>query len=454
MIDEEILSCLGERYPRARSAYYSKIAEWESWWRGHNRSFHEYFENAAGGGMMRRELYRMNMAKKICEDWAAVILNDRTRICLSDPAAEELVLRVLSETGFISEACRLVEKAFALGTGAAILRLRGELDGEGNLSPSDGISFEFVDASHIIPLSVRGGEIVEAAFVSESIERGQDTVYLETHTLEDDGYVIRNEFFRREDGRLVRISGHGAADCVRTGSRVPLFSILTPNIQNNIDEYCGLGISVFADAIDCLKGVDLAFNNFCRDIKLGGKKVFINQSLINRDDMGNVFTPDDVAQQLFVTIGDGDFAENPMITEHNPALRCAENAEAVQSQLSYLSFRCGLGTHHYTFTETMGRSRLTATQYMGERQDMRQNATKHQKNARRFLIGVVRAILYVSNAAFGIPVDANAKITVSFDDTYFTDTESLRARDISELEAGIITAEEYRRKWIDGGENA
>jgi A118 family predicted phage portal protein len=245
----------------------------------------------------------------------------------------------------------------------------------------------------------------------------------------------------------------GCADVIRTGSSVPLFSILTPNIQNSIDPVSGLGMSVFADAIDCLKGVDLAFNNFCRDIKLGGKKVFINQSLINRDDSGNVFTPDDVAQQLFVTIGDGDFAENPMITEHNPALRCAENAEAVQSQLSYLSFRCGLGTHHYTFSENMGRSKLTATQYMGERQDMRQNAAKHQKNAKKFLCGVVRALLFVGSDVLGADIDKNASISVGFDDTYFADTDSIRRRDLEELEAGVITAEEYRRKWIDGGEN-
>ena len=41
----------------------------------------------------------------------------------------------------------------------------------------------------------------------------------------------------------------------------------------------GLGCSVYAHAIDSLKGVDLAFNNFCRDFKLGGKKVFYNRDL-------------------------------------------------------------------------------------------------------------------------------------------------------------------------------
>ena len=70
-----------------------------------------------------------------------------------------------------------------------------------------------------------------------------------------------------------------------------------------------------------------------------------------------------------------------------------------------------------------------------------------------FLTGVIRALLFAASEVFGLDVDRGAAISVHFDDTYFTDTESVRARDLRELEAGVLTAEEYRRKWIDGGEN-
>lgn len=459
MIGEEIREILSARYGddfSMNSSYYGIIAEWESWWRGHNRSFHEFYENAAGGRIIRRELYRMNMAKKICEDWAALLLNDRTVIRVDDEVGAMFVGKVFRETDFMTQANRLVEKAFAVGTGAVILRLGGLTAAEdGTLSVKAGegsVSFEWVDAAHILPLSVQNGIITEAAFVSEGIRRGEEYVYLEIHELEEDGYVIRNEIYIRENGELVRKAVEGEESCacaeIHTGSRTPLFSILSPNIQNNFDDGNGLGVSVFADAIDCLKGVDLAFNNFCRDIKLGGKKVFLNQSLISRDDQGNILTPDDVAQQLFVPLGDSDFSDHPMIVEHNPELRTTENSEAVQSQLNYLSFRCGLGTHHYTFTGVDGRTRLTATQYMGERQDMRQNAVKHQKKVEAFLRGAVRALLWAAETVFCLDIDRNAEIAVTFDDSYFTDSESQRSRDLAELEAGVRTAEEYRRKWL------
>ncbi len=450
-MDNEILAYLGERAGGVSSAIYAHIREWESWWRGKNKAFHEYLENTASGRPVRRELYRMNMAKKICEDWAAVLLNDHTSMWIDDDVGDAFVKRVFAESGFMRQANRLIEKAFATGTGAAILRLSDceVTDGAMTAGAETKLSFEFVDAAHIIPLSVQNGEITEAAFISERIQRGKEYVYLEMHVIEDGGYCIRNTFFDREDGKLTERAGGRYAGIIKTKSAAPLFSIITPNIVNNVDEGSGMGVSVFADALDCLRGVDLAFNNFCRDIKLGGKKVFINQSLINRDDRGNIYTPDDVAQQLFVTIGDGDIAEHPMITEHNPELRTTDNAAAVQSQLDYLSFRCGLGTHHYAFGSTDEYTRLTATQYIGERQDMLQNAVKHQKNVEAFLRGTIRALLWCAESVYHLPVKADAGISIVFDDTYFTDTESQRSRDLRELQAGVLTVEEYRKKWIE-----
>lgn len=452
MINEEILSLVRQRCGAdcANISYYAKIQEWESWWRGHDRSFHEFIENGAGGAPIRRQLYRMNMAKKVCEDWASLLINESVKVSAADAVGNEFISRVLKESGFADDANRLIEKAFAVGTGAVILRISGDEDDGGALIPETcRLSFEWVGAAHIIPISVRNGKITEAAFVSEGMLRGNEYVYLETHTLSPDGYVIYNDFFIRKDGSLIPSKADGLCPGeIHTMSAVPLFSVLTPNIQNNVDDSVGMGVSIYADAIDCLKGVDLAFNNFCRDIKLGGKKVFINQTLVTRDEYGNVFTPDDVAQQLFVTLGDTDFSDKTMITEHNPELRAAENAQAVQCQLNYLSFRCGLGTHHYVFDLADSRAKLTATQYMGERQDMRQNIAKHQKNVSLFIKDVVRALLWYAADVLGLEANKDAEISVIFDDSYFADSESQRARDLEELKAGIITIEEYRNKWI------
>lgn len=453
----EILDLIGQQYGcTAGTGIYRMIDIWQSWWQGKEHSFHEYWENASFGRPVKREMYRLHMAKKVCEDWASLLLNDKTYIQLADPTGEKWLHVLLSQTDFWRRCNHLVEKAFALGSGACLLRVRGLPVGCNNLTDAAELpltlSFDFVDAAHILPISVEEGRITEAAFISEIRSRGEKILYVEIHTKEDDGYVIRNRYFtENQSGTLTETKlPNMPSGEIRTGCPYPFFSILTPNIHNAVDEGCGLGQSIFADAIDCLKGVDLAFNNFCRDLKLGGKKVFINQSLVNRDNEGNLYTPDDVAQQLFVTIGDGDLADAPMITEHNPSLRSEENRDALQSQLDYLSFRCGLGTRHYLFSGVQGKAQLTATQYMGERQDMRQNLSKHQQNVTAFLFGIMKPVLWLGEYILHLPLDSMSNLTVRYDDRYFVDTESERNRDLREVEAGLMTSEEFKRKWHNG----
>lgn len=456
-MDNEILEYLSSHCGiTPHGAMYGKIAEWDAWRRGFYKPFHSFTEGRVGGAPVTRELYRLNMAQKLCEDWASLLFGEKTYIHTDDEKSALWLSGRDGEHGFIGDcslitsSCALAERAFALGTGAALLRIDNAHVENGELLPSSvsRLRLDFADARCIVPISVDGNRVTEAAFVSETTERGKDTVYIELHRLEDDGYVITNEWFERRDGALeILPQKSGVPHVIHTHSHVPFFSLLTPAAANCIDERCGLGMSVYAQATDCLKGVDLAFNNFCRDLKLGGKKVFINRSLVVRDEAGNTFTPDDVAQQLFMTVGDSELAEETMISEHNPSLRSAENADAVQHQLDYLSFRCGLGTRHYLFSGVQGKAQLTATQYTGERQDLIQNTARHRRCAERYLCGVAKAALYVARYVLGEDVDENASLRVSFDDSYFIDSETERERDREEVAAGLMLPHEFRMKW-------
>jgi len=470
---EELHAWLQEHYGCAAGMEnYRKIQHWADWWRGEVDGFHEYMENAAYGSPVHRRMYGLHMAKKICEDWAALLLNDKTMLQVQ-PEVQKWLHRVLTENGFWRRSNYLVEKSFALGTGACLLRVNGISPALWKEAPSalqedrdfsslpalvhgytvhgDPVRFwfDFVDASQIIPISVEGGEITEAAFLSDMVLRGKTYQYMEIHIREKDGYVIRNHYFRLDKGRLLEehLPDMPPSE-IRTGCPYPFFAILRPNIQNTAPDAGGLGQSVYADALDCLRGIDLAFNNFCRDLRLGGKKVFVNQSLLRRDESGNLYTPDDVAQQLFMLVGDSDLADQPLIEEHNPSLRTEENREAVQAQLDYLSFRCGLGTRHYMFTGVQGRAQLTATQYMGEKQDMRQSLAKHQQNVTAYLEAVTKPLLWVASHLLSLPVNCH-EVKILYDDSYFMDAETERSRDLREVEAGLMPPEDFRRRWYD-----
>jgi A118 family predicted phage portal protein len=450
---EQIIEYLNKEYGYdVSSSYYSYIREWDKWWRGYYKPFH-HFTEVAGTKKIERDMYTLKMGKKVCEDWASILLNEKTEIVIKDKSSNDFIQGtdqtggVFGENKFWMKANALVEKAFYSGTGAIVLRMNGMVIKDDLVlkDPETQIVFEYLPALNIIPLTVQQGRIIDVAFVSEVLVKGKKYFYLEKHIKEPTGYQITNEYLKDEEGVLKKVElPEGIIESYNTGTDIPLFAIITPNIVNNIDDSTGLGISVYADAIDCLKGVDLAFNNFCRDFKLGGKKVFINDSLIQRDENGVVVTPDDVAQQLFVQVGDSDLDEQKLIQEFNPTLRVDENKNGIQGQLDYLSFKCGLGTKHYQFNAG---SVVTATQYMGDKQELIQNASKHYIIVEQALQDIVRAVLWCGKEILGQPVNPDTQVTVTFDDSYIIDKESERLRDQAEVRDGLMQKWEYRVKW-------
>lgn len=213
----------------------------------------------------------------------------------------------------------------------------------------------------------------------------------------------------------------------------------------------GMGASVFACAEDNLRGVDLAYNNFCRDLYLGGKKVFMNQSLVAEDKFGNRVAPDDVAQQLFMTVGDGDLSAEAMIVEHNPALRTEENCAALQAQLDYLSFKVGFGARHYRFS---GDRVVTATQYAGERQEMFRWAAKHYLHMEHFLGALAAMGRAFCVTLRGMALPPLGAVHVDFDDSFFVDPAAERARDLAEVQAGLMAPWEFRVRYYGESEAA
>lgn len=438
------------------SDYYTNVEVWRNWWKGFYQPFHE-FNEVNGDRSIKRKLYTLKMAKKVSEDWASILLNEKTQIVIDDKVSSEFVQGkddvqgtggVLGYNSFWQQGNELVEKAFYSGTGAFILKLSGMmLQGESIVKDANTkIHIDYLTALNIIPLTIRNNRIIEVAFVSEVLEKGKKFIYLEIHELTDTGYRITNQYFKYENEQLQEQPlPAGIAPVIYTGSDIALFSIIKPNISNTFDKSNGLGMSIYAHAIDNLMGVDLAFNNLCRDFKLGGKKVFYNETLIKRDSEGRSITPDDVMQQLFMQVGDGNIdKEKELIQEFNPTLRVQENKDGIQAQLDYLSFKCGLGTKHYQFNQG---SIVTATQYTGDKQELIQNASKHYIVVEKALQDLVKAILWAGKEILGQPVNPDAKVAINFDDSYIIDKESERLRDQQEIRDGIMQKYEYRMKW-------
>lgn len=72
------------------SDYYTNIETWRNWWRGFDKSFHEYRE-LQGDRFVERKLFTLKMAKKVCEDWASILLNEKTEIVIDDEPSSKFL---------------------------------------------------------------------------------------------------------------------------------------------------------------------------------------------------------------------------------------------------------------------------------------------------------------------------------------------------------------------------
>ena len=158
--------------------------------------------------------------------------------------------------------------------------------------------------------------------------------------------------------------------------------------------------------------------------------------------------PDDVMKQQWTVYGDNQISnikENPVVTEYNPDLRVTEDKEGIQFALNMLSFKAGLGTKYYEFN---GTAVVTATQYVGDRQDLVSNANKHRKRVDEFVSGIGKAILLLGRVLFKEGVTEDCLVTITDKDGFMVDTETAKNEFRKDIAQGIRKPWEYRVKFL------
>ena len=115
------------------AAYYGSIETWRQWWKGNVPDIHDIKESGPDGNIFSRRMASLRMPKHICEDWANLLLNDKTTFQIGDAKSAAYLLGcgeqqtggLLRELHFWRNANALVEQAYWSGTGAFILSVEG-----------------------------------------------------------------------------------------------------------------------------------------------------------------------------------------------------------------------------------------------------------------------------------------------------------------------------------------
>lgn len=436
------------------SNYYTNIGEWLEWYRGNVKSFHS-IKVSNGLTTPTREIYALKMAKRVCEDWASSMLNEDVNIVVNSNNKKSSIFvqgskgnsGVLGSNNFDVLLSQIIEQMFALGTSALIIDLDNiAVDEQGNVVDGSKatIKLKSVNATRIIPISWSNGVVTEASFVSELVHSGKTYYVVSSHIKEDDGYVIYNDLI--DTNYKTASLNINLLPVLRTKSLKPLFYIMKTNIVNNIDLDSPMGISVYANAIDNLKGCDVAYDCCLREVITGQRIVMMNKCLLTTDDSGRPIAPQDVKQTYMQFFGDDAQSDvSEFIKEFHPTLNTDALDKELQNQLNMLSSKVGLGSNYYRFDSSSGV--VTATEYVGERNDFMRNAVKISKSIKIALKDLVLGILFVGKNILGANVDDNAKIDITLSDGVVEDDTKEREQDRQDVRDGIMPKAEYRAKW-------
>lgn len=432
--------------PIADSGFYGKVNEWKSWYVGEIKNF-SWYTVKTGERSTKCKRYSLGMAKKVSEDWANLLMNEKVKITLEGKKEQEFVDRILSGSFFEVKCNEMQELKSALGTVAYIPRVVGQTE-----SGASDIVLDYVTVEHIWPISWLNGVIQECAFDSVVNVGKDEYIYLQVHKKDAQGlYVIQNHLYRRSNEQVTEVN---LADVqgfqnvpveVQTKSDKRQFVIDRLNIVNNFDYSIPLGISVYANALDVLRGVDTAYDSYVNEFVLGKKRIMVKPSATKFLDGEPVFDKNDV---VFYVLPE-DTGEGSVVEAIDMTLRTQEHNTGIQDQLNLLSSKCGFGENHYRFD---GGNVSTATQIISENSALFRALKKHEIILESVLVELCRIILRLGNSAMNMGLNEDVEISIDFDDSIIEDEETDFNRDSRMLQMGILNDWEFRMKWMNEDE--
>lgn len=401
--------------------YQSYIDEWTEYYQGNVTDFHIY-NDFDGEETVEKERLTLQMAKKVCEDWADYLWNPEAKITVDDNFQETLD-KILRDNNFSYRFNESLELGFALGTMAIE-----------NKTIGDKVHIDFIKANNILPIYNNGNF---AWLVYSDLDN--DTFHVTIHnSYKDDKYLIENfVFFNNDDNELtlldvdIMLETYNIIDEIEYNT--PMIQIIKPAIANNLDFQTPYGISIYANALAELRTTDQAYTSLDNETDIGQMISFVTaQDLKNIN--GKSKFPN--AKRFYKMEGDSTFANGLSRDTHSPTLRTDGFIQSLETNLNLLGRKVGFGDNAYTFTD--------GSIYINTAQVISTNS-KFFKTRQKHLVGVSNAVDSMVRAIYELTNDKEyiEDITVEFDDSIIHDKEQEDKELDFQLMNGLISEVYY-----------
>ena len=407
--------------PSYEQFYNFGIYIWKFLYRGFYRAWHMIPAPTIANPNGQREVYRMNAPKAVCSELAGLVWGEECEINVTMDGREqseepdplgEFVKAVLADNAFREKMQESIEQGLALGGSAMKVWHDIRRDAEGNeIEGTDRICIGYAMADQFIPISWDNASVRECVFISRIAKGGWYYTRLEWHTWDGMTYAVKNELYRAE---MQKGASSDSQDIL--GIRVPLAEVYpelaeetivpvgeslfcywrTP-IANNLDDNSPLGMSIYGNALETLHSLDICFDSFVREFRLGKKRIIVPARAVRTvidpqtQQIRRYFDPGDETYEALATDDPADLK----ITDNSVVLRVDEHVSAINAFLNILCLQLGFSSNTFSFDSKGGIK--TATEVVSENSKTFKTIKTVQNQIKPAIEHLVRSIVDVAS---------------------------------------------------------
>ena len=457
--------------PAYNQFYEFGIFIWKLLYRGLYKPWHIIHAPTISDPKATREVYRMNAAKAISAELAGLVWGEECAINITmngrqesekpDPLGE-FVQSVLNNNAFCEKMQESIEQGLALGGSAIKVWHEVRHDNEGNEVPGTGeIRLGYCMADQFVPTSWDNAKVTEGVFISRIAKGGYYYTRLEWHKWNGLTYTVTNELYRSD---IVKGVSGETQDIL--GVRWPLadiypyldeetvipvseslFSYWRTPIANNIDDNSPLGVSMYGNALETLHALDICYDSFVREFRLGKKRIIVPARAVRTvidPQTGNpcrYFDPGDEVYEAFASDDPNDLK----VQDNSVVLRVQEHVDALNAFLNILCLQVGFSAGTFTFDATKGM--MTATQVISQNSKTYKTIKSVQNQIRPAIEHIIRNIIDVA-VLYGVEwngqsIEALAgggyHVNIVFDDGVTQDRQTNINEGVMLVKAGLLS---------------
>ncbi len=303
-----------------------------------------------------------------------------------------------------------------------------------------------------VPLEADGsGKIVSCAFIYTIRKDNRLYIRIEEHMKKDNGYMITNKAYYSENGasnekqcslsEVKEWASLSDSVFIENLSR-PLFAYFGIPLGNPKSPGSPLGVPVFRRAEKLIKEADIQFGRLLWEFEGGELAVDASEDAFRMGRNGKPELPPGKERLYRSNALDSCSSAEELIKTFSPELRDKSLINGLNRIIMFVEDACGIARGTFSDPSEIAR---TATEVRAMRQKTYSTVCGIQKSLENTISELIDAASQLS-LLYSL-ISSPISVKLSFGDGVLTDSESDRESEREDVKCGIITAEEFRKRW-------